>query len=137
MQAYERAIEPLLKPEADIGLEYIADLNSETGKHGGAILVADDHGELVGYAAVFTAVPNDDDDEIAYNYALVRDLSVAAGHRGKGLGKRLLRACEDTARAAGAERLRIMVLSQNVTARRLYKQFGFAERLTEMEKPLE
>ena len=137
LQAFERAIDPLLKPEADIGFEYIEALCAEIEKHGGAILVAEDQSQLVGYAAIFTSVPNDDDDEIAYNYALVRDLSVAASHRGKGLGKRLLAACEERARAAGAERLRIMVLSQNTGAHGLYTKFGFADRLTEMEKALE
>lgn len=137
LQGFERQYEPLLKPEADIGLDYIADLVAQAKAHGGGIVIAEKAGEPVGYAAVFTHVPSDDDDEIEYTYALVRDLAVTAGTRGQGLGRRLLEACEAIAVEAGAERLRIMVLSENTQARRLYGAFGFADKLTTMEKPLE
>lgn len=125
-----------MKPEADIGFEYIASLKSGIENHGGEILVAEEDGVVIGYAALFVKVPSEDDDEIAYDYALIRDVSVSANHRGRGLGKRLLTECEERARKAGAARLRIFVLSQNTGARRLYKNTGFAERLTEMEKAL-
>ena len=126
-----------MKPEADIGLEYIAWLQSQVEKHGGEILVAAQGGQAVGYAVILIRGPNEDDDEVAYDYAYVRDIAVTASQRGKGLGKRLLDACEQCASKAGAERLRISVLSQNLGARQLYTSFGFVERITEMEKALE
>lgn len=137
LQGFERQYEPLLKPEAEIGLDYIADLEAQAKANGGGILIAEKAGDAVGYAAVFTHVPSEDDDEIEYTYALVRDLAVTAGARGQGLGRRLLEACEAIAVEAGAERLRIMVLSENRQAKRLYGAFGFADKLTTMEKPLE
>ncbi len=125
-----------MKPEADIGLEYIAATRDQIDRHGGDILIAEEAGQAVGYAAVVTHMPSEDEDEIAYEYAFVRDIAVSAGHRGKGIGKQLLAHCEQLAGAAGAERLRITVLSQNEGPRALYAGFGFAERITEMEKPL-
>ena len=125
-----------MKPEADIGLGYIDWLQDQIGKHGGEILIADEAGQAVGYAAVVTHMPSEDEDEIAYEYAFVRDIAVSASHRGKGIGRCLLAECEQRARNAGAERLRITVLSRNEGPRALYTNFGFAERITEMEKPL-
>ncbi len=125
-----------MKPEADIGLEYIAWLQEQISKHGGEILIAAEADLVVGYAVVVTHMPSEDEDEIAYEYAFVRDIAVNERHRGKGIGKRLLTECEQRARDAGAERLRITVLSRNAGPRTLYTKFGFAERITEMEKPL-
>ena len=136
LQGHERVIEPLMIPEEEIGLEYIARLESQIKSYGGDILIADDAGKPVGYAALFLNVPSDDEDEVPHNYALVADVAVTASHRCKGLGKRLLSACEQAAREAGAERFRIFVLSQNQHARTLYGAFGFQERVTEMEKAL-
>ncbi len=136
LQGHERALEPLMIPEDEIGLEYLARLHAQIKAHGGDILIADDAGKPVGYAALYLNVPSDDEDEVPYTYASVADVSVTASHRRRGLGKRLLAACEAEARKAGAERLRIIVLSQNRGARTLYAAFGFQERVTEMEKAL-
>ena len=136
LQGHERAYEPLMKPEAEIGSEYIAKLESDAAAYGGQILMAEDAGRPIGYATIFTHVPSEDEDEVPYTYALVSDVAVTGDQRGKGIGRRLLETCEDVARQAGAERLRIFVLSQNQRARNLYGAFGFAERVTEMEKPL-
>lgn len=125
-----------MKPEFEIGTAYIADLHSQIKSYGGDILVAEDDGTLVGYASLFVQVPSEDEDEVPYDYAYVSDVAVTANRRGKGLGRRLLAECEKIARSGGAERLRISVLSQNHSARKLYTSTGFAERITEMEKPL-
>lgn len=136
LQGHERALEPIMIPEDQIGLEYIARLESRIESYGGDILIADDAGEPAGYAVLYLEVPSDDEDEQPYTYALVADVAVTARHRCKGLGKRLLAACEERAIKSGAERLRIFVLSQNQHARTLYGTFGFNERVTEMEKAL-
>jgi len=51
-------------------------------------------------------------------------LSVAAGARGQGIGSKLLRWCEDTAVARGAEVLSLRVVAGN-PAQRLYERKGF------------
>lgn len=136
LQEHERAVEPLMKPAAEIGTDYIAELQKQIVTHGGEILVAEENGSLLGYAAVMFRIPSEDADEVPYEYAYISDVAVTAHKRGRGLGRRLLKECEKMARAAGAERLRISVLSQNQGAKKLYAASGFSERVTEMEKPL-
>ncbi|APW42357.1 GNAT family N-acetyltransferase [Rhodoferax saidenbachensis] len=57
----------------------------------------------------------------------VHDLAVMDGHRGQHIGERLLAAAEDEARARGACKLTLEVLSGNPGAARLYKRVGFAQ----------
>jgi len=74
----------------------------------------------------------------------IHDLAVLPSQRGRGVGRALLAAAEDKARANGCCKLTLEVLDDNVGARRLYEQFGFGdggpgERETTtlfMQKPL-
>ncbi len=136
LQTYESEIEPRVKPPEELGDEYVDRLLSEIAKHGGAMLIAENAGEVCGYAAYMAQIPNDDEDEIDYTYAYVADVAVTADLRGKGVGRKLLEVCERGSREAGAEVLRISVLSQNAPAIGLYRNFGFSDRVTELEKPL-
>ena len=66
----------------------------------------------------------------------VSDLIVSAAHRGRGIGRRLLRAAEALAREAGARTIRLSVKAGNVGARSLYAAEGFEEAEIYLEKPL-
>ncbi len=55
----------------------------------------------------------------------IHDLAVLPAHRGKGLGRQLLRAVEYKARDLGCCRLTLEVLYENQRARRVYTQAGF------------
>ncbi|MDZ7826379.1 MAG: GNAT family N-acetyltransferase [Gammaproteobacteria bacterium] len=57
-------------------------------------------------------------------------------HGEEGIARRLLARAETHAVELGAERLRVQVLAANTPARRLYGDFGFRDRLVELEKPL-
>ena len=93
---------------------------------------------LLGYATILTKCEEDGtSDEIAYTYAQVDDLVVTQLARRKGVGKALLRASEDKARAAGRKFLRIGVLSQNSGAISAYHDFGFAPYHQTLEKTLQ
>jgi ribosomal protein S18 acetylase RimI-like enzyme len=54
-------------------------------------------------------------------------MGVAALHRGKGLGARLLQACLDHAPRSGLEKIELTVYTSNVNAIALYRKFGFVE----------
>ena len=54
---------------------------------------------------------------------IVEAVAVAPAHRGKGLGRKLMEAAFDTAKAKGATSLGITVLHGNDTARALYEKF--------------
>lgn len=57
----------------------------------------------------------------------VHDVAVLASHRGRGVGRLLLAGAEHEAKARGACKLTLEVLSGNVPALRLYEAMGFAD----------
>ncbi len=57
----------------------------------------------------------------------VHDLAVSSGYRGQHIGARMLALVEDIARARGACKLTLEVLSGNQSAMRLYARVGFAQ----------
>jgi len=56
----------------------------------------------------------------------VHDVAVAASHRGQRIGERMLALAEDIARARGACKMTLEVLTGNAGASRLYERIGFA-----------
>lgn len=56
----------------------------------------------------------------------VHDLAVLAGHRGRGVARRLLEAVEQKARQTGCCKITLEVLEDNHRARHVYRTFGFA-----------
>jgi ribosomal protein S18 acetylase RimI-like enzyme len=70
----------------------------------------------------------------------VHDLCVLAAHRGHGLGRRLMEAVLERARAAGCSAVSLEVRTDNVIARRLYQSLGFGAGFAELQfwvRPLE
>ncbi|WP_395352240.1 GNAT family N-acetyltransferase [Variovorax sp. UC122_21] len=57
----------------------------------------------------------------------VHDVVVASSHRGQRLAQRMLERVEQEARARGACKLTLEVLSGNVSARKAYEREGFAD----------
>ncbi|GAB4213840.1 MAG: GNAT family N-acetyltransferase [Rhodoferax sp.] len=56
----------------------------------------------------------------------IHDVVVAPSHRGRGVGRALFEAVEALARARGACKLTLEVLSGNLPAQTLYRRMGFA-----------
>lgn len=56
----------------------------------------------------------------------VHDVAVLSGYRGQRIGERMLALAEEMARARGACKLTLEVLSGNAGAQRLYQRVGFA-----------
>ena len=65
----------------------------------------------------------------------LRMLAVAAGHRGRGTGTLLVRACIDRARAEGRRRLWLHTTADLATAHRIYARLGF-RRAPDHDRPL-
>jgi putative acetyltransferase len=91
---------------------------------GGRILFVEEGGEIVGCVALM-ALP-DGGFEVA-------KMAVADSHKGRGLGRALMAACVEMARAAGAPRLYLETNSALAPALGLYRAFGFQE-LTGMSR---
>lgn len=56
----------------------------------------------------------------------LHDLTVVPSHRGRGVGRRLLEAVEEKARALGCCKLTLEVAEKNDVARRVYERAGYA-----------
>ena len=56
---------------------------------------------------------------------VLRDLYVATGHRGQGVGRALVTRVRDDARAAGVPRIALQTETDNDAARALYQSLGF------------
>jgi ribosomal protein S18 acetylase RimI-like enzyme len=63
----------------------------------------------------------------------VHDLCVLAPHRGHGLGRRLMEAVLERARAAGCAAVSLEVRADNAIARRLYQSLGFGAGFAPLE----
>ena len=119
-----------------IAPRYLQHLLIRCDETNGKIFVAESEGRVVGMVCVYARVKSDAVDEEFHEYAYVSDLVILAGHRGKGLGRALLKCAEDHARRQGATLLRINVLAQNEVARSLYARCGFDELLVVLQKKL-
>ena len=85
---------------------------------GGRILMAEHDGEAVGCVALLPLA--DGGYEVA-------KMTVGAAARGAGLGRLLMQACIDRARAAGAPRLYLETNSSLAPALALYRSVGFVD----------
>jgi [ribosomal protein S18]-alanine N-acetyltransferase len=79
-------------------------------------LVADDSGDIVGYAGLAAAADQGD----------VQTVAVRADRQGTGLGKRLLDGLLDEARRRKLRDVFLEVRADNITAQTLYERAGFA-----------
>ncbi|GAA0803965.1 GNAT family N-acetyltransferase [Spirilliplanes yamanashiensis] len=68
--------------------------------------------------------------------AFLYDIEVRPEHRGTGLGRALLAAAEEVARAGGAGALELNVFGGNARAVRLYSSAGYTVVTQQMRKPL-
>jgi ribosomal protein S18 acetylase RimI-like enzyme len=88
----------------------------------GRVVLARAGAQVVGYAALCFGFSIEHRGRDAF----VDELYVRAEQRGRGLGRTLLRALEEEARAAGVRKLHLEVERDNPSARALYLAEGFA-----------
>lgn len=125
-------------PVEQVGQDYVDRLLAEVAKTNGTVLFADEGSRLLGYAALYLDASSEDEiDEVQYFYAYVAELLVVPEAQQRGLGARLMQACEALARAAGRRWIRVSVLAGNSAARGLYARCGYSDHLITLEKPLE
>jgi ribosomal protein S18 acetylase RimI-like enzyme len=86
------------------------------------VLVADTDGRVVGYVMLRQSIPL-----ASHSHVLeINGLAVDPAHQGHGIGRLLVQEAKREAQRRGARKLSLRVLSQNVSARRLYESSGFA-----------
>jgi GNAT superfamily N-acetyltransferase len=89
----------------------------------GILLGAWAGGELVGFACIHWTFSSIHARDMAY----LSDVFVEPAHRGTGVGRALMTACQEAARAHGAHHLEWLTAIDNREAQRLYERLG-AER---------
>lgn len=92
----------------------------------GQVVVADDDGEILGFAAVHLMPRFEHDDTIARVLALVVD----AGARGRGIGHALMEAAERIARDADSAFIEVTAAHHRPEARQLYESLGYDASVT-------
>jgi GNAT superfamily N-acetyltransferase len=94
-------------------------------REGVQLIARQDDGAAVGFATLYWTWST----TRAFRLAVMNDLYVAQGTRGSGVGRALIEACAERARATGAGALEWQTAPDNETAQRLYDTTG-AERST-------
>ncbi len=69
-------------------------------------------------------------------FGRIEDLFVDGSHRGKGIGKALMKAAEDTLKASGVGKLKLTVTISNSVGLSLYEKLGYRTTRYRMEKDL-
>ena len=100
-----------------------------------AVLVADDNGDVIGYA--FAAIEG-------YNYMALRgpagvlhDIIVDPEHRGRGVGRLLVGAMLEFFKPRGLPRVVLSTAERNEAAQRLFASTGFRRTMIEMTLELD
>jgi GNAT superfamily N-acetyltransferase len=101
-----------------------SDLAARLGRYesiGSVVLVAEAAGEVIGFVSVLI-LPR---FEVGELFARITSLVVDAGVRERGIGRLLMQAAEDAARAAGASFLEVTAGHHRPDARRLFESMGY------------
>jgi ribosomal protein S18 acetylase RimI-like enzyme len=107
-------------------------LASQIDDKDAVVLVAEEGGEIVGYAYGTNEGP--DWMSLRGPAGALHDILVEPPHRGKGIGAELLQAVVRALEEKGAPRVVLSTAFQNETAQRLFKRAGFRRTMIEMTR---
>lgn len=114
---------------------YASFLGSQLEDPDKAVLVADDNGDVLGYA--YAAVEGYDYMALRGPAGVLHDVVVDPEHRGRGVGRLLLDAALEFFRSRGAPRVVLWTAERNEAAQRLFASVGFRRTMIEMTRELE
>ncbi|MDP8957555.1 MAG: GNAT family N-acetyltransferase [Actinomycetota bacterium] len=133
--AYQEFVPPDPSPGWEEYLGSIADIAGRVDRT--TVLVAVQDGRIVGSATIeIHRTIGDDDDELPPDVAALRMLGVDPTVRRAGIGRALVEASMDAARARGKRRFILRTTSRMKSAQRLYESMGFSrDRSLDMSFP--
>ena len=120
------------KPETSAG--YAAFLSSQLEDPDKAVLVADDNGNVIGYA--YAAIEGYDYMALRGPAGVLHDVIVDLEYRGRGVGRLLIDATLEFFRSRGVPRVVLWTAEQNEAAQRLFASMGFRRTMIEMTRDL-
>lgn len=100
-----------------------------------AVLVADDNGEVVGYA--YAAIEGYDYMALRGPAGVLHDVIVEPEHRGRGVGRMLIDAILAFLSERGVPRVVLLTAERNEAAQRLFARIGFRRTMIEMTRELD
>jgi ribosomal protein S18 acetylase RimI-like enzyme len=124
-----------LAPNNRTPADYASFLRTKLEDPDAAILVAETHGDVIGYA--YAAVQGYDYTSLRGPAGVLHDLIVEPGHRGRGVGRLLLNAVLTYLTMRGAPRVVLSAAEGNQAAQRLFASMGFRRTMVEMTRELE
>lgn len=99
------------------------------------VLVAEQDGQVIGYT--FAAMEGYDYKSLRGPAALLHDLLVDPGQRGRGVGSRLLGETISRVKSRGARQIVLATAERNESAQRLFTRMGFRRTMVEMTRDLD
>jgi ribosomal protein S18 acetylase RimI-like enzyme len=114
---------------------YGAFLGSQIASPQASVLVADDRGQVIGYA--YATIEEHNFLALRGPAGVLQDLLVAPEHRGRGVGRRLLEAMLAHLKSRQVPRVVLSTAEQNELAQRLFASAGFRRTMIEMTRELD
>lgn len=134
LQDFERALDARMPTGTAIASAYLDGLFARCRQFAGQLFVAEVDAQVVGFVSVLGGFRAEDPDDDPAPFAYVDDLVILPQHRGRGLGRALLRRAEAYAAACGRSSLRLRVKAGNGGARAFYARGGYTEYELQLEK---
>jgi len=123
-----------LAPRPRTPADYAAFISTQLEDPNKTVLVADDDGNVVGYA--YGAVEGYDFLALRGPAGVLHDVIVDPQHRGRGIGRLLLGTTLDFFKSRGVPRVVLSTAEQNEAAQRLFASMGFRRTMIEMTRDL-
>lgn len=99
-------------------------MTSEIMADNGCVLVAEEHGVILGFASVFVEERGEKALQVPHRYAELGNIYVQEKSRRMGVGTALFQAAWDWAKAGGAVSMQLMTLAENTRAMTFYESMG-------------
>ncbi len=136
IEEYRKITKMKTSVSVEIALKYkkkFFEKDLSSGK--GAIFIAKDNKEIVGYIFVLTFMPGME-KAIKYSPAYISDLHIEKRYRRKGFAKKLIKEAEKWAKSKNKEEIILDVGTYNKSAINLYKKLKFRDKSLKLEKKL-
>ena len=115
-------------------LDYASFLETQLGRPDVAVLVADENGDVIGYA--YAAIEGYDYMQLRGPAGVIHDILVEPESRRRGVGRLLLEAALSFLRSRSAPRVVLTTAEGNEVAKQMFARAGFRRTMIELTREL-